>query len=76
MDNDFGYLVLVLLIVAAYFRIRSRRRSRSARQAPVLYRGTDLYRRSLENANVAPFARQAQGLPLYHDEKDWRDSPP
>ena len=75
MDNDFGYLVLVLLIVAAYFRIRSRRRSRSARQAPVLYRGTDLYRRSLENANVAPFARQAQGLPLYHDEKDWRDSP-
>jgi hypothetical protein len=75
MDNDFGYLVLVILVVAAYFRIRSRRRSRGANQAPVLYRGTDLYRRSLENANVAPFARQAQGLPLYHDEKDWRDPP-
>jgi hypothetical protein len=75
VDNDFGYVLLVVLIIAAYFRIRSRRRSRSASQAPVLYRGTDLYRRSLENANVAPFARQAQGLPLYHDEKDWRDPP-
>jgi hypothetical protein len=75
MDNDFGYVLLIVLIIAAYFRIRSRRRSRSASQAPVLYRGTDLYRRSLENANVAPFARQAQGLPLYHDEKDWRDPP-
>lgn len=74
-DMDFGYVVLVLLIVAAYFRIRARRRTRSASPAPVLYRGTDLCRRSLENASVAPFARQAQGLPLYHDEKDWHDPP-
>jgi hypothetical protein len=75
MDNTFGYVVLVVLIVAAYFRIRSRRRTRQQSQAPVLYRGTELYRQSLDNINVAPFVRQAQGLPLYHDEKQWRDPP-
>ena len=42
MDNTFGYVVLVVLIVAAYFRIRSRRRTRQQSQAPVLYRGTEL----------------------------------
>lgn len=75
MDNTFGYVVLIVLIVAAYFRIRSRRRTRKLSQAPVLCRGTDLYRRSLENINVAPFARQAQGLPLYHDENQWVNPP-
>jgi hypothetical protein len=75
MDNLFGYVVLAVLVVAAYFRILRRRRTRRQSQAPVLYRGTDLYRRSLENINVAPFARQAQGLPLYHDENQWREPP-
>ena len=75
MGNTFGFVVLALLIVAAYFRLKSRRRNRATDTPWPYIRGTDLYRRSLENVNVAPFARQAQGLPLYHDESQWRDPP-
>lgn len=57
-------------------RVRLLRRTQPDANAPWPYiRGTDLYRRSLENLNVAPFARQAQGLPLYHEESQWRDPP-
>jgi hypothetical protein len=75
MSNLFGYVILGLLVVAAYFRIQKRRRARTEDRPWPYIRGTDLYRRSLENINVAPFARQAQGLPLYHDEGQWRDPP-
>ena len=48
----------------------------ASRAAPYPYiRGTALYWRSRESLNIAPFARQAQGLPPYHVESQWRDPP-
>jgi hypothetical protein len=75
MSTFLGYVIVAALIVAAYFRIKRRRRARNAEKPWPYIRGTELHRRSLENINVAPFVRQAQGLPLYHDESQWRDPP-
>lgn len=67
-------LVIIGLVVVA-FRLVSRRRSDEEPGPWPYIRGTDLYRRSLDAQRVAPFARQAQGLPIYHDESQWRDPP-
>lgn len=73
--------ILLLGIVWTLFRLRARRKARRHRAVAEMndgsrfVRGSDLYWRSRNNINVAPFARQAQGLPLYHDENQWVDPP-
>jgi hypothetical protein len=57
-------------------QVRRPRPTPPAASAPYPYiRGTALYWRSRESLNIAPFARQAQGLPPYHVESQWRDPP-
>ena len=91
MTTVLAIIVIALIVLAFVFaHARQGRREGSslarppqspstpqqASNAPWPYiRGTDLYRRSLDADRVAPFARQAQGLPLYHDESQWRDPP-
>jgi hypothetical protein len=79
VTHDVGNILFGFLVafgVVHFIRKRRQRSSSRSASAPWPYiRGTDLYRRSLDNINVAPFARQAQGLPLYHQESQWRDPP-
>lgn len=54
-------------------------RSRPQSQPPVpaahdaWKRGGPEYLRSRESIGIAPFARQAQGMPPYHDENSYHD---
>jgi hypothetical protein len=55
---------------------RPRRPTQPTVSAPYPYiRGTALYWRSRDSAHIASFVRQAQGLPPYHVESQWRDPP-
>ena len=71
--------ILLLGVVWVLFLLRVKREARRHRaetsDASRFVRGSDLYWRSRNNVNVSPFARQAQGLPLYHDENQWSDPP-
>lgn len=73
-------VALVWLVIRSIRRVdprvpptQSARRSPPPASAPSPYIwGSDLYRRSYENRDVAALARIALGLPPQHDESMWR----
>ncbi len=78
-----GWLVLLAIAFAFIRGFRSRRAPSPAApprpprgpDPPPYVRGTDLYRRSLANRDVAAPARIALGLPPQHHDAMWSDPP-
>jgi hypothetical protein len=79
--SNFVSWVVLVAVVWALIRMRARRKKKrqliqSERFDQSRYvRGSDYYWRSRNSIGIAPFARQAQGLPMYHDENQWSDPP-
>lgn len=65
-------LIACVAVVFVVLSMRRRRDRRAAGPSPYV-RGTELYRRSVEHRASNAILRQAQGLPPYHDESQWRD---